>query len=73
MNWIKIEERMPTEQESEDCLLIWWNKYECTGYPGEFLHYDGKWVVVNHKRWQQQVPLNEFSHWMILDKPEGTE
>lgn len=73
MKWTKIEERIPTKEEREDSVIAWWHIDECTAFIGEYSCYDGRWIQFGEKHWHMQIALCKFSHWAILEKPEGVE
>ena len=70
-DWIKISDREPTKEERENNIIMWWNLYESGPYVGEYLHYDGKWIRISTRSFYLNLPYYEFTHWKIVDEPEG--
>lgn len=61
MNWIKISDRMPTEEE-EDKDIEWWDANTEKAYPGMYSSYDGKGIVISGDYWTIKEPLTSFTH-----------
>lgn len=67
--WIAIAERLPTKEERDGNVILWWHEYTESAWPGEYSGYDGKHVVISMRHWHQEESLMEFTYWMI--QPPG--
>ena len=70
-NWIKIADRIPTEEEQRNNIIAYWFRYERLEEPTNDV---GFVKVIN------MATFNLFykeesaaAYWKILDKPEGAE
>lgn len=68
--WIDVKERLPTKQERDENCIEWWHNFECCPFSGRYEHYDGKRIWVSTRdTWSGAIPLNELTHWRIVDEP----
>ena len=63
MDWIKISDRMPSEEENNNPNLMWWhNEREC--------YIDGQNKGTYIYCGEVEYHLEEFTHWAIVEGPK---
>lgn len=66
MNWIKISERMPIEEENNNLNLTWW-------MPIRNLSIFGKREGTKLCCGEISYEIEEFTHWAIVEGPKEDE
>lgn len=63
MNWIKISDRMPSEEENNSLNLVWWMPTKQCFIEGRK---EGSYICNQgaHR------DLEEFTHWAIVEGPK---
>ena len=62
--WIPVEERLPTEEDADECGYILWWRTDSINLPDA-----GQWDL--HTEYANAPSITHYTHWKRIDKPEG--